>query len=293
MNMDGQRFGKLTVIRTTDMRADDKRHSILYECRCDCGNTAYATGSDLRKGGVQSCGCLRNPQIKPGDRFYRLEVLRRLPDRKTAGGQSKVSYECLCDCGKKIAVDAQALKRGSAKSCGCLSRDKVQLLYRDGTAPCKLKESEKPRSTNTSGITGVWWDKQKELWCGEIVFQNRKIFLGRYRNKYDAEDARLEAEDYYFKSYLDEIADENHRGENHKNNKSGIVGVFLDNGKWLVSIYHDKKQRYIGSYETSEEATRVRKAALLAKKRGIFQEWYDKYRETGEIKVRRTKKTEE
>jgi len=28
----------------------------LYECRCDCGNTVFVWGEDLKSGKVQSCG---------------------------------------------------------------------------------------------------------------------------------------------------------------------------------------------------------------------------------------------
>lgn len=50
----GQRFGRLTVINETSMRANG---SILWECRCDCGNTVLVRSSHLRRGGVLSCGC--------------------------------------------------------------------------------------------------------------------------------------------------------------------------------------------------------------------------------------------
>lgn len=57
-DMTGQRFGRLVVLSKTD---DEGRAKWL--CRCDCGNTSVAFGSNLRKGTSASCGCLRNEQV--------------------------------------------------------------------------------------------------------------------------------------------------------------------------------------------------------------------------------------
>ena len=51
----GTVFGRLTVIRETDERAFK---NIVYECRCQCGNTKLVRGNMLRSGQVKSCGCL-------------------------------------------------------------------------------------------------------------------------------------------------------------------------------------------------------------------------------------------
>lgn len=51
----GERFGKLTVLRRTDERNSEGR--VLWECRCDCGNIVLKNSHDLRKGHLKSCGC--------------------------------------------------------------------------------------------------------------------------------------------------------------------------------------------------------------------------------------------
>lgn len=50
----GQVFGRLTVIAPSG-KVGAKRQ---WRCACDCGREAKATTSDLRYGGVASCGCL-------------------------------------------------------------------------------------------------------------------------------------------------------------------------------------------------------------------------------------------
>ena len=53
----GQRFGKLTVVK----RVENNRHNhVCYECKCDCGGTAFVDAGNLRKGTTQSCGCIKS-----------------------------------------------------------------------------------------------------------------------------------------------------------------------------------------------------------------------------------------
>lgn len=52
----GRRFERLTVIKKTNSR---RSGSIVWECRCDCGNICHSTTSRLIAGQSKSCGCLR------------------------------------------------------------------------------------------------------------------------------------------------------------------------------------------------------------------------------------------
>lgn len=51
----GQRFGRLTVIKKLPLR---KSKNVMWECLCDCGNTHKVATTHLRKGAIESCGCL-------------------------------------------------------------------------------------------------------------------------------------------------------------------------------------------------------------------------------------------
>ena len=59
-DLTGQRFGKLTAVRPTELR---KNSFVVWECLCDCGETYLVTSMHLVHGVVKSCGCLRR---KPG-----------------------------------------------------------------------------------------------------------------------------------------------------------------------------------------------------------------------------------
>lgn len=55
-DLTGKKFGRLTVIRELPER---KHHSVLWLCRCECGNEVKVKSSNLNSGRSQSCGCLR------------------------------------------------------------------------------------------------------------------------------------------------------------------------------------------------------------------------------------------
>lgn len=54
-DLQGKRFGRLTVTVRDDTRTD----RAYWSCLCDCGKVKTVAGSSLRSGNTQSCGCLR------------------------------------------------------------------------------------------------------------------------------------------------------------------------------------------------------------------------------------------
>lgn len=64
----GQRFGRLTVIVR---QRDPKDGKMKWRCQCDCGRERLARGTDLRRGIVKSCGCMKT-RYANGERKTRL-----------------------------------------------------------------------------------------------------------------------------------------------------------------------------------------------------------------------------
>lgn len=56
----GNRYGSLKVIE----RADSDNGYARFVCKCDCGKTIIARGSDLRSGNTKSCGCSKGESHK-------------------------------------------------------------------------------------------------------------------------------------------------------------------------------------------------------------------------------------
>ena len=48
----GQKFNMLTAVKIA------QRNPLKWECKCDCGNTAYVSSRNLIHGKQKSCGCL-------------------------------------------------------------------------------------------------------------------------------------------------------------------------------------------------------------------------------------------
>ena len=54
-----KRYGRLTVIR----RAKNRGTRAMWYCLCNCGNHATVSGTNLRSGHTQSCGCLMRDAV--------------------------------------------------------------------------------------------------------------------------------------------------------------------------------------------------------------------------------------
>lgn len=68
----GSRFGRLVVLRSYRV---DKGRNALWMCRCDCGGIKIATGSSLRIGDIQSCGCLQK-DCRKSHKYSRTRLYR-------------------------------------------------------------------------------------------------------------------------------------------------------------------------------------------------------------------------
>ncbi len=61
-DLKGKRFGKLLVLRETDNRADGG--SIVWQCKCDCGNIVEISSKRLVNSLAVSCGCYQKERQK-------------------------------------------------------------------------------------------------------------------------------------------------------------------------------------------------------------------------------------
>lgn len=118
----GQKFGKLTVLKREGY-TNGKRKSILWLCKCDCGNEVKRTASHLKKSNNSST-CGKCNLIKDSDyigkKFGYWTILYA-----TKGNGRKKTYICECKCGSKKAVALDTLKLGTSKSCGCFHKEQL------------------------------------------------------------------------------------------------------------------------------------------------------------------------
>lgn len=213
LSLIGKVYNNLRVDKLTDRRNTYNR--LLYECTClICGRKRDVTKQNLQKGGVKDCGYHKKYNDIAGQKFGKLTALYPIEKTKPTKAKSKL-WHCKCDCGNECDVHYHNLKSSETMSCGCLQISKVKSLYVDGTAPCKL-DGSRIRSTNTSGVTGVYYDKSRNLWAAEIMFKHKKYHLGRYAKKEDAIAARKVAEEQIFGDFL-KWYEENKQAINEEN----------------------------------------------------------------------------
>ena len=62
IDLTGQRFGRLIVLQRDE--ASERCNEIYWLCRCDCGKEKSISGSALRAGYTQSCGCLKRELLQ-------------------------------------------------------------------------------------------------------------------------------------------------------------------------------------------------------------------------------------
>lgn len=225
----GQRFGKLAALYPTGERGRDG--DLIWHCKCDCGGEIDAPLHQLRSGYRKSCGCLSHPPLKKyiGRRFGHLTVL------EYAGKRSGLhQWRCLCDCGNETVVGQTNLQSGKTKSCGCLQaetiRDNLKLV--DGTSVTMLEAVKKHlMSTNTSGHTGVYFDKRSRKWGARITFKRKDYFLGSYDKIEDAVKARKRGEEmhddfleWYYSEYCGEGAKANKGNKKIRDRKAVMKG---------------------------------------------------------------------
>ena len=74
---------------------------------------------------------------------------------------------------------------------------------------CRRAENDRNRgiyATNTSGVTGVYFDKQRNKWVASISYDKKRTLIGRFASKEEAVRARLEKEIELFKEFAPQRA---------------------------------------------------------------------------------------
>lgn len=133
--LEGERFGRLTVIKDSGQRKSEK---VVWECQCDCGQIVFVPTTYLTSGDTKSCGCLQRERTAEtarkdlsNERFGSLLALRPTTKRKAG----MIVWECQCDCGNIHFASTSDLTTGNVMSCGCTRESrgalKIAQLLRD------------------------------------------------------------------------------------------------------------------------------------------------------------------
>lgn len=229
IDLTGKRFNRLTVIkRAEDYISKGGYHQIQWLCKCDCGNEIIVFGNDLKRGKTTSCGCYRKEVAYNNKKKYNeynlsneygigytsntnepfyfdLEDYDKIENycwyingnRYIVSGPFKNSktvwlHRLVTDCPDELEVDHIH---------GELTRHDNRKENLRICTHAENKRNVNIQSNNTSGVTGVGFDKANNKWLAHITINQKQIFLGRFVNFEDAVAARKEAEDKYFREF--------------------------------------------------------------------------------------------
>ena len=185
-----------------------------------------------------------------GNIYGRLTVITDAGSRTKTG---RVLWLCECSCGNKVHVQSQNLKDGRTKSCGCLNDEKKRERFKDlsGNETDNFKIIDRAYSKNQR----VWWNCICKH-CGASVILNNNLI-----DHQTSCGCRRGAN----KNYMNSIRDPKSLKSTKPTAKSttGVRGVYYNKRKkrYQVFINVDKKTKYLGSYASLEEATKIRREA--------------------------------
>lgn len=202
-NLIGRNFGYLEVISKTEKR--DHNH-VIWECKCVCGELVYKRSSELNDNyKTVSCGCfLENKKYinrtSINQIFGRLKVIEILNDK-----WAKVE----CQCGTIFDKKIKTLFTKGNMSCGCLKSEHWLEITKKATEKNIVLDTNIGRiqsknisKRNTTGVTGVYYNKKNNNWFSNITFQKKVYYLGTFSKKQDAIKKRKTAEKELFGNFI-------------------------------------------------------------------------------------------
>mgnify|MGYP003304836051 CR=1 FL=1 len=231
-DLTGEKFERLTVLRKSDdYYVSPKGVKIIkWVCKCDCGNEIETTGNLLKNGNTKSCGCLNTEKRSLLGRNSKKYNVYDLSGEYGIGYTLKneefyfdiddyeqIKEYCwfIDDRGYVLANTFGEKKQKMIQMHRLLmnfpeGRDIDHINHntkdnrRINLRVCSHSDNQKNiklSSKNTSGVTGVSWDKYRNSWKVQMQANNEPVKIGRFTNFDDAVKARKEAEEKYFGEY--------------------------------------------------------------------------------------------
>lgn len=264
------------------MHANEKDQGILQTNRSDWREPVQAQdhgGAADQDAGRK--GKKENAEALIGRTYNRLTILG-ICGRTNRGN---VKVRCLCVCGNETEAVAAAVKYGSTKSCGCLSRDVAMIgrgktnakprgepiYHEDGSISIPLTQGKFTRIDAEDFVKVT-----ERIWCVSVVgyavrCENRKAVL--LHRMLMSDPLGMEV-DHINLDKLDNrkenlrVATRPQNGSNTgipSTNTSGYKGVVWrqDCGKWLAQIKVNKKGIYLGLFTDVLDASNAYKEAAL------------------------------
>lgn len=205
--------------------------------------------------------------IKVGQKFNRLTVVKELPIYVASNGQRKRRFRCKCDCGNYTDVMLSNLVRGGVKSCGCAKDEAIKVskkkynVYKD----CGDYLIGFTFSGVAFKIDKDVYDTVKDFCWGNTklnyIYTNinkRKVYLHRFI---------MSPTDNMVVDHINHDTTDNRKcnlrvctqQENTRNKVSKGVPKRCDTNRWEAYVFMNNKKIHLGYFATKEEALDARK----------------------------------
>lgn len=232
IDLTGRVFGRLTVIEKSDKYCYEGKSNlprIQWRCKCECGKEVLVTGKSLRSGNTRSCGCLNrdinakrlSEQQKQYNKyemhpdyviFYTSKLEPFYVDiedfeyaKDICWHKNKENYILGKFKNKTVYLHDYIMSRYYTINSSCLVDHIGGETSRNDNRKTNLRivtqqqnaMNRQLRKDNTSGYTGVSWDKSSKRWVSYIG----NTRLGSYATIEEAIEVRKQAEHKYFGEY--------------------------------------------------------------------------------------------
>lgn len=239
-NLVGERFNRLTVLERADDHFEPSgRKRIMWKCLCDCGNITILPTSRLKN--TLSCGCAiieankkrkkEKPTIqketkiknkydlngqfgigytsKKEEFWFDLEDFDKI---KKYGWYYSRGYLVATSNYKKIFFHNIVMDFIPSENAGFVvdhiihprigenKYDNRKSNLRIVTYSQNMFNRTKNKN-NTSGVSGVSYNKKTNKWLVRITVNKKRIYIGSYKDFEDAMLARKDAENKYYDKY--------------------------------------------------------------------------------------------
>ena len=232
----GKRFGRWTVLEQIEDYIDSRgQHEAQWMCLCDCGTYRPVVGYALKRGTSKSCGCLANEiKIERNKKYNKYDLSGEFGIGYTSKGEEfwfdledydKIKDYCwhygtggylktTVNATPKYTIFFHREVMGVSDESwfdvivdhrvhGNMDEHKYDNRKENLRMVTRTRNNQNihKRKDNTSGVTGVYWNKRQNSWAASIGVNKKVIHLGYFSNFEDAVKVRKEAEEKYFGEY--------------------------------------------------------------------------------------------